>query len=195
MSHDTRTLLIAAATDLLDKGGPAAVTLRDVGRLAGISHNAPYKHFVDKEELLAAVASRELERQAKAIASARAPRGPREALRSVIHAYLRRAKMHPQRFRLIFGMWTRDNAELRGAANASRDALIGLVKAAQDMDELPKGEPARLAFLFLAVANGAADLAINSHLSAEGSAHAGPEDLIDDLLHHMKPSTRSRAKH
>ena len=58
VKKDTRTLLIDAAADLLDKGGPAEVTLREVGRLAGVSHNAPYKHFDSKEELLSAVVGR-----------------------------------------------------------------------------------------------------------------------------------------
>jgi AcrR family transcriptional regulator len=56
----TRDRLVDAATELLDEGGPAAVTLREVGRRAGVSHNAPYKHFADKESLLAAIAAREL---------------------------------------------------------------------------------------------------------------------------------------
>ena len=56
----TRDRLIEAAARLLDKGGPAAVTLRAVADRCGVSHNAPYKHFASKAELLAAIASREL---------------------------------------------------------------------------------------------------------------------------------------
>ena len=59
----TREALLDAATDLLDEGGPVAVTLREVGHRAGLSHNAPYKHFADKNALLAAVAARELTHQ------------------------------------------------------------------------------------------------------------------------------------
>ena len=62
----TRDALIDAAAELSAAGGPAAVTLREVGRRAGVSHNAPYKHFADKEELLAAVAARDLARRAVA---------------------------------------------------------------------------------------------------------------------------------
>src|SRR4051812_41063542 len=56
----TRETLIDVATRLLDAGGVEAVTLREVGHQAGVSHNAPYKHFANKEALLAAVAAREL---------------------------------------------------------------------------------------------------------------------------------------
>ncbi|WP_291410022.1 TetR/AcrR family transcriptional regulator [Actinophytocola sp.] len=54
----TRESLVDAATALLDEGGVAAVTLREVGRQVGVSHNAPYKHFASKELLLAAVRRR-----------------------------------------------------------------------------------------------------------------------------------------
>jgi hypothetical protein len=56
-AQPTRETLVSAAAELLDRGGPDAVTLREVGHLAGVSHNAPYKHFAGKESLLAAVAS------------------------------------------------------------------------------------------------------------------------------------------
>ena len=54
MKTDQR--LIAAAASLLDSGGEAAVTLRAVALAVGVSHNAPYKHFEDRNALLAAVA-------------------------------------------------------------------------------------------------------------------------------------------
>jgi AcrR family transcriptional regulator len=55
---DTRERLIEAAAELRDRGGPAAVTLREVGRIAGVSRSAPYRHFSDKGALLAVIAVR-----------------------------------------------------------------------------------------------------------------------------------------
>ena len=60
MAANTRDALVDAAASLMDAGGVAAVTLREVGRQAGVSRGAPYKHFADKEALLAAVAARDL---------------------------------------------------------------------------------------------------------------------------------------
>jgi AcrR family transcriptional regulator len=54
----TRRALVDAAAELLDEGGPDAVTLRAVGARAGVSRGAPYGHFPDKEHLLAAVAEK-----------------------------------------------------------------------------------------------------------------------------------------
>jgi AcrR family transcriptional regulator len=53
----TADRLLAAAAELLDGGGEAAVTLRAVGSAVGLSHNAPYKHFASRDDLLAAVAT------------------------------------------------------------------------------------------------------------------------------------------
>ena len=76
MVPKTRDALVAAAAQLLDEGGPEAVTLREVGHRAGVSHNAPYKHFADKEALLAAVAARELDRRSSALAATAAGQRP-----------------------------------------------------------------------------------------------------------------------
>ncbi|HYM69483.1 MAG TPA: helix-turn-helix domain-containing protein, partial [bacterium] len=54
---DLREALLRAAIDLVADVGPRGFTLREVARRAGVSHNAPYRHFRDKEELIAAVAA------------------------------------------------------------------------------------------------------------------------------------------
>src|ERR1700743_681205 len=59
--------LLDAALALIAKHGPRAFTLREVARQAEVSHNAPYRHFHDKEELLAAVAAEGFERLAESM--------------------------------------------------------------------------------------------------------------------------------
>ena len=194
MTRDTRTVLIAAAAELLDRGGPAAVTLREVGKRAGVSHNAPYKHFSSKEDLLAAIASRELDRQSHAMSTAGAGKNPLAALRRLMHGYIRWARTSPQRFRLTFGAWTHDSQELGQSATLSRAHLIALARAAQESGDLPPGNPERVAYLMLALAHGAADLALAGHLSATGKGAADPEMLTDDLLELLHESGRKHQK-
>jgi Bacterial regulatory proteins, tetR family len=55
----------AVPAELLDSGGPDAVTLRGVGARAGVSRGAPYRHFADKESLLTAVAAESWEPRAR----------------------------------------------------------------------------------------------------------------------------------
>src|SRR5215475_3509157 len=102
MASDTRSALVTAAAELLDQGGPAAVTLREVGKRAGVSHNAPYKHFANKEDLLAAIASRELSRQSEQMNAIDLRKKPLETLRRLMHAYIEWARTYPERFKLTF---------------------------------------------------------------------------------------------
>src|SRR5215470_19297923 len=52
-----REALLKAAIRLIAEVGPTAFTLREVARRAGVSHNAPYRHFRDRDELMAAVST------------------------------------------------------------------------------------------------------------------------------------------
>jgi AcrR family transcriptional regulator len=178
----TRQRLVEAAAELLEAGGPAAVTLREVGRQAGVSHNAPYKHFTGKEELLAAVAAAHLRSGRDRVRRLRLSRPPAEAVRLLLHRYARDAVAHPEVFRLTYGRWRGPAPELGDAADAARSELVDTVTAAQRAGDFPAGDPERLTALLLAVAHGAAELALNGHLARDGKGHADPADLIDDLL-------------
>lgn len=192
MPPDTRDALITAATRLLDEGGVEAVTLREVGRLAGVSHNAPYKHFASKEALLAATAARDLIRQNELLATAMTEAGtPEAALRTAMHDYVAWALDYPARFRLVFGPWSIDSPELGTAAHTAQDTLVALVAATQDAGVLPAGDPVRLASLLRALAHGAADLAAAGHLSPDGKGHASPDQLVDDLIDYLRTATKS----
>lgn len=188
MKKDTRSMLITAAAELLDRGGPASVTLREVGRRAGVSHNAPYKHFESKDNLLAAIAARELEDMSKLMDVSGGGRVTIGAVRKVLHGYIRWARTYPARFHLTFGPLPGADAELKNTAGESRKLLVDLVGAAQKAELLPGTNADRMASLLQALAHGAADLALNGHLSATGKGQAEPEDLVDDLLRYLRPS-------
>jgi AcrR family transcriptional regulator len=180
---NTREALVEAAARLLDEGGVEAVTLREVGRLAGVSHNAPYKHFAGKQALLAAVAARELRGLHAALReSIRRTRTPQTALRAALHDYLDWALRYPARFKLVFGPWTIESQELADAATVAQTTFVDLVARAQDGGALPPGDPARQAALLRALAHGAADLAFAGHLTGAGKGGAEPGELVDDLL-------------
>jgi AcrR family transcriptional regulator len=161
-----------------------------VGRLAGVSHNAPYKHFADKQALLAAVAARDLARNSESIQQAvRRKRSARAALSEAMGRYIAWALEYPERFRLVFGRWTVESPELTVAASTAQAALIGLVEAAQADGVLPAGDPIRLASLVRSVAHGAADLAATGHLSETGKGNASPQQLVDDLLAYLQTAS------
>jgi AcrR family transcriptional regulator len=175
----TRDQMVAAAADLLDEAGAEAVTLRAIAARVGVSHNAPYKHFQDKEALLAAVAARDLlGRSAPAKPGADAV----AALKAMAREYVRWASRHPARFKMAFGRWSREEPALAAAAHEARARFVTAVAAAQATGALPPGDPERLSAMLLALGHGAADLALGGHLSRDGKGHADPEDLLDDLF-------------
>ena len=54
---DLRRAVVVAALEILSETQSLEFSLRELARRAGVSHNAPYKHFADKRELLAAVSA------------------------------------------------------------------------------------------------------------------------------------------
>lgn len=196
MSSGTRELLVEAAARLLDEGGVEGVTLREVGRMAGVSHNAPYKHFASKQAMLAAIAARDLARESAVITAQITPAvPPAEALRLVLRHYADWALQYPARFKLAFGPWQAPYPELDQAARDAQAMLTGIVAAAQAAGALPAGDPERLAALLRALAHGAADLASAGHLAPDGKGHAGPGDLIDDMLRYLRQAAPPRTVH
>lgn len=186
----TRDTLVAVAAQLMDEGGLDTVTLREVGRRAGVSHNAPYKHFADKEALLAAVAARELDQRTARISALLTSDDPPEAtLRAAMGLYVAWALAFPVRFKLVYGPWSKGSPELKLAAKTARTLLVDAVIAAQRDGALPPADPERVTALLQAVAHGAVDLALAGHLSPTGKGRASPTDLVDDLFGYLRKAT------
>ena len=104
-----RAALIDSAAELARVEGPSGVVLREVARRTGVSHNAAYRHFADREELLEAVSQLGMERLEQAmlagIASVRS-RDPvvrsRRRLAEVGRAYVHFALAEPGLFEVAF---------------------------------------------------------------------------------------------
>jgi AcrR family transcriptional regulator len=99
-----RPALIQATLRAIAEDGPEGFTLRDVARRAGVSPAAPYRHFRDKDELLAAVAAECAEQLAKMVMAAVAeapPDDPLAQFRQVGIANVEFAVAHPEHFRAL----------------------------------------------------------------------------------------------
>ena len=92
---DLRQAVLHQAGKILEQEGLEALMVREVARRAGVSHNAPYRHFSDREHLLIALAEEGFDMLGRALA-----KRPR---REMGEAYVDFALAHPQRFRLMFG--------------------------------------------------------------------------------------------
>lgn len=121
---DLRHALIEATAELIERDGPASVSLREAARVAGVSHNAPYRHFPTREALLAAVAAYGF-RQLRAEFDEAATATSESRMLALGQGYLRFASAHPGLFRLMFGsgLDRHSHPDLQQAAQDAFDVL------------------------------------------------------------------------
>lgn len=149
-----RDSLVKAALAAVDRDGRVP-SLRAVAALAGVSHNAPYRHFEHHADLLGHVAARCFTGLAQAIASAvSAVEAPRERARAGLAAYLRYGLAHPTRYQLMFGS-TSPLASHDVAQQAGAGTFDMLVDAARGFDA---ADPHTVAFRTFVTLHGAVDL-------------------------------------
>jgi AcrR family transcriptional regulator len=101
---DLRRVIVRAALEILRETQNLEFSLRELARRAGVSHNAPYKHFADKRELLAAVSAAGFEMLTQRMAQATASLDkPREQLFAMLRAYIDHGVENPALYGLMFG--------------------------------------------------------------------------------------------
>lgn len=98
---DLRQALLSAARDALERNGPASLSLRDLARQLGVSHNAPYRHFADRDALLDALSAEGFARLAEALQQARGATAA-ERVAAMGQTYVAFADAHPGLFALMF---------------------------------------------------------------------------------------------
>ena len=102
---DLRSALIDGAVELVAERGERRFSLAELSRSLGVTAAAPYRHFADRDELLAAVALRALQEFAAALAAGSSETDPPEdKLAAMAAAYVRFAAGRPALFDLVFGL-------------------------------------------------------------------------------------------
>ena len=132
--------LVAAGIELARTGGPDAVVLREATRAVGVVPNAAYRHFADRDELLAevcAAAMQELaDRMAAGIARVRGrhgdPAAARRRLRAVGTAYLEVAREEPGLFATAFAVPQRHGYGAAEGATAQERTPLDHLRATLD---------------------------------------------------------------
>jgi AcrR family transcriptional regulator len=99
---DLRAALIEAGLQLTRAGGPEALTIREATRRVGVSPNAAYRHFADREALLAAVGTEIQHRMTARMRTSVRRRGSTELLRAVGVGYIKFALDEPGWFGVAF---------------------------------------------------------------------------------------------
>lgn len=168
-----RQALLAEALASLRTEGAENLSLRALARALGVSQAAPYRHFADKESLLAELAAqgfRELgDGMRVAMESPHLP--PAAAMQASGVSYIRFATRHPELYRLMFGTCRVDRTRYAGLDEAAADAFSALLAAIQrgvDSGNF-RDEPVMvMAMAAWSIVHGFASLAIDGQLSAAG---------------------------
>lgn len=178
---DLRRALLDAGTAMLEAGGLAALSLREVARKAGVSHNAPYRHFADREALLAGIATAGFDALGAAMAEAKGDR------LAVGVAYVQFALARPRLFDLMFGptLNPADHPDLGPAMTRSFAIFAGQFGVASP-PVVPGGAPsdgprAQLIAPW-ALAHGLAHLLIGKRMAKSLTGGADVETLIRAVL-------------
>jgi AcrR family transcriptional regulator len=133
---DLRQSLLHAAVRTIDRQGVEALTLRAVGAALGVSRTALYRHFADKDTLLAAVAAEGFRTLHAALVGAwnEAGRGL-AGLRAQGHAYVTFGTTHPSHYRVMFGGYVTRAEKGSDLDVAGQAAFMALLDALVDLQQ------------------------------------------------------------
>jgi AcrR family transcriptional regulator len=175
----TRRALLDAAGELLDSGGLDAVTLRAVGARAGVTRGAPYRHFLDKENLLIAVGTRAWDVLGDRMQALRAEPGlaTAEKVRAGLIALIDIGRLQPHLYTLMFSNPPGDPTALARAAQRSQTEFLAVVA-----DMVGDQDARRYAALLISSANGIAGLEASGQLTDPKWGGVSAEDLTDTLV-------------
>ena len=175
----TRRALVDAATELLDEGGPDAVTLREVGARAGVSRGAPYGHFPDKEHLLGAVAAKSWQVVGEQLDAliAEAGRSPAERLRLALSGLMEVGRRRPHAYALMFSTRVAEHPDAVAAVSRTHDQFLGIV--AEVTGEQERARP--LGALLMTGVQGIVAMENSGQLTAE-KWHVTGDELLGLLI-------------
>jgi AcrR family transcriptional regulator len=180
---DLRSALIDAGLHLTRTGGPDALTIREATRRVGVSPNAAYRHFVDREALLSAVASA-IQHRMVARMQGPARRRASDRLRAVGVGYIKFALDEPGWFSVAFFGADPVGLDDQTVSAPPYLALVEALDAMVDTGALSPDRRAGAEWPCWSAVHGFAELALRGPLR-----HAGRRDVdalaartVDDII-------------
>lgn len=181
---DLKSALVDAAKDMLADRPESAIGLREVARIVGVSPAAPYRHFKNKNALMAAVAARGFEKLGEALQAAKP-----KSLKAIGHAYINFALAYPNLFGLMLGQ-TRDMTtapDLTAAADKTYELLKNSVSGlATDIDPRIASAGA------WALAHGLAILIADQQFASDLTEGPNRDQLIETALTIFETGLRAK---
>ena len=177
---DLKRALTDAALALVAEKGPKGFTLSEAARRAGVSVAAPYRHFADKAQLLAAVAEQGFIQLHEALVVAGDNvSDPKDRVMALGQEYVRWAVAHPDYYQVMFGAETikAEHPGLLLAATQAFDHLLDAITGCQESGMMRGLDPREIAGPMWSLVHGVASLAIGGDLHHVG-IREDPEAMI-----------------
>jgi AcrR family transcriptional regulator len=191
---DLARALVTAAVEIIGRRGPDALTLREVTAAVGVTHGAAYRHFADKEALLAAVAEEGYRGLAQRLAAAvnTAPVYPPTRIRALAAAYVEFAMARPAHYRVMWGPRLNEDGRFPALEAAIGDAfalVIAEFERGQASSTFRDDPPRDLAIAFWVTAHGYVELVLRRRLKVKSEAVAVAyfEKLLVPFLDGLAP--------
>lgn len=183
---DLRAALVKAALELIREEGAEGFTIREVSRRVNVSHAAAYRHFRDKEDLLAAIAEEGFVILGREMRRAGEEKGtPKKRLIIGGRAYVAFALKRPEHFKVMFAtdLDAKRHPDARKAADEAFAGLVALVTACQEVGQLRRGHTLTLARIAWSQVHGIAYLAIGRQFAFKTQAEvlAFTEESLGDV--------------
>lgn len=164
---DLRQTIIEEALIWIDQENIVSLSLRGIARRVGVSHNAPYRHFPDKESLLVAIAETGF-RQLHQILQQESMNNldnVQKRLENIGVAYVKYAIDHQAYYRVMSSDYPRNRNQYPQLAQASNNAfnvLLDVIKAGQAAKVFNSQDAQQLARVCWSLVHGVAMLAIDN---------------------------------
>ncbi|MEE4213074.1 MAG: TetR/AcrR family transcriptional regulator [Parvularcula sp.] len=142
--EDLREACLAEALDIISSEGVEHLSLREVARRLGVSHQAPYRHFASRDHVLAEVVRRAFTDFAAALRTAPHTEDPAADAMAMGFAYVNFALTKSLKYRLMFGGSLPDSQShpemMHGAREAFNVLRASLRRLASSRGETPQTE-------------------------------------------------------
>ncbi|KHK03039.1 TetR/AcrR family transcriptional regulator [Desulfovibrio sp. TomC] len=177
-----RQELLTAGERLLETVGVEGLSLRALAREIGVSHSAPYRHFADKADLLAALAARGFSRLAQSLVATMDlyPDAHEARFLEASRRYIALGQAHPAMYRLMFGQerpGVGGQPELAESESAAYDALAASLTRGQEAGIFREGPVASMAMAAWAMVHGLTELRISGRLAPGGETEGETTQL------------------
>ncbi|MEY3358369.1 MAG: hypothetical protein RIR87_1428 [Actinomycetota bacterium] len=177
-SDTLQRTVLQAAVAIVSSSGPDDLSLREVARAAGVSHQAPYHHFKDREGLFAAISAEGFSLLADSLQQAPSP-----SRESMFVAYVQFALRYPGHFRVMF---RRDicNLDKYPDSLVQADRAFGVLAdfVTHELGESATLEEIRLTTTYMwSVAHGLATLLLDGPLEKKIGEIADVDEFVMNL--------------